>query len=68
MGLKRNAYRVLMMKPDGSKQFERQGHGWEDNIKMDIQEMGWEVLNLIDLAQCDFRLSQRCKGYLRSSY
>jgi hypothetical protein len=43
MGLKRNAYRVLIMKPGGSKQFERQGHGWENNIKMDIQEMGMGV-------------------------
>ena len=59
MGLKRNAYIVLMMKPDGSKQFERQSHGWENSIKMDIQEMGWDFLNRIDLAQCDFRLPQR---------
>jgi hypothetical protein len=34
MGLNRNAYRVLMMKPGRSKQFERQRHRWEDNIKM----------------------------------
>ena len=67
-GLKRNAYRVLMMKPDGSKQSERQRHRWENNIKMDIQETGWEVLDRIDLAQCDFRLPQRCKRDLRSSY
>jgi len=58
MGLKRNAYKILMMKLDGSKQFERQRHGWENNIKMDIQEMGWEVLNRIDVDQCDFRLPQ----------
>jgi hypothetical protein len=57
-----------MMKPDGSKQFEKQGYGWEDNLKMDIQEMGWEAHDRIDLAQCDFMFPQRCKGYLRSSY
>jgi len=45
VGLKRDAYTVLIMEPDGSKQFERQRHGWEDNIKMEYQEMGWEVLD-----------------------
>jgi hypothetical protein len=59
MGLKRNAYKILMVKPDGSKQFERQRHGWENNNKMDIQEMGGAFLNRNDLAQCDFRIPQR---------
>ena len=59
MGLKRNTCRVLMRKPDGSKRFERQRHGWENDIKMYIEEMGWEVLNRIDLALCYFRLPQR---------
>jgi len=44
-GVKRDAYRVLMMEPDESKQFERQRHRWEDNIVMEYQEMGWEDLD-----------------------
>jgi hypothetical protein len=45
MGLKRDAYRVLEMEPVGSKQFERHRHGWEGNIKMEYEGMGWEVLD-----------------------
>ena len=30
---------------------ERPRHGWEDDINMDDQELGWEDMNWIDLAQ-----------------
>ena len=32
---------VLVGKPEGKIPLERPGHRWEDNIKMDLQEVGW---------------------------
>ena len=40
MGEKRGVYRVLVGKPERKKPLERPRHRWEDNIKMDIQEVG----------------------------
>jgi hypothetical protein len=40
-GVRRGAYRVLMEKPEGRRPLERPRHRWEDNIKMDLREMGW---------------------------
>jgi hypothetical protein len=37
----RVAYRVVMEKPDGKRQLERPSRRWEDNIKMDLTEVGW---------------------------
>ena len=36
-------YRVLMRKPEGKRPLGRPRHKWEDNIKMDLQELGWEA-------------------------
>jgi hypothetical protein len=36
-------YRVLVGKPEGKRTLERPRHRWEDNIKMDLQEVGWGV-------------------------
>jgi hypothetical protein len=33
------AYRVLVAKPEGQRPLGRQEHGWEVNIKMDLQEV-----------------------------
>jgi hypothetical protein len=40
MGEKRGAYRVLMGKPEGKRPLERPRCRWEDNIKMDLLEVG----------------------------
>jgi len=42
---------VLMGKPEGKRPLGRPRHRWEDNIKMDLQEVGCECMNWIDLAQ-----------------
>jgi hypothetical protein len=52
MGEGRNLYRVLMGKPEGIRPLERPRRRWEDGIKMDIREIGWEgVVEWIHLAQ-----------------
>jgi hypothetical protein len=48
---KRNAYRVLVRKPEGKGPLRRPRHMWEDNIKMDLREMKWVDVNWIHLAQ-----------------
>jgi hypothetical protein len=51
MGEKRNAYRILVGKPEGKRQLQRPRCKWEDNIKMDLREVEWGGMNWIDLAQ-----------------
>jgi hypothetical protein len=41
---KRNAYKVLVGKSEGKIPLARPRHRWEDNIKMDLREIGWGVL------------------------
>jgi len=40
---RRDVYRVLMGKPEGKRQLGRSRCRWEDNIKMDLQEVGCGV-------------------------
>jgi hypothetical protein len=42
MGAWRGADGVLVGKAEGRRSLERRRHRWEDNIKMDFQEVGWE--------------------------
>jgi hypothetical protein len=44
MWVKRNAYRLLVGKPDGKRPLGRPKHRWVDNIKMDLGEIGWGLL------------------------
>ena len=46
----RGVYRVLVGKHEGKKPLGRPRRRWEDNIKMDIQEVGWGM-DWIELAQ-----------------
>jgi hypothetical protein len=41
MGEKRGAYRILVGRPEGRRPLRRPRSRWEDNIKMDLQEVGW---------------------------
>jgi len=38
-------------KPEGKRPLGRPRHRWEDNIKMDLQEVGYEGMDWIELAQ-----------------
>jgi hypothetical protein len=47
---KRGAYRILVGRPEGRRPLGRPRRRWEDNIKMDLQEVGWGM-DWIELAQ-----------------
>jgi hypothetical protein len=47
----RSVYKVLMGKPDGKRPLGRPSYRWEDNIQMDLQEVGCGGMDLIELAQ-----------------
>ena len=51
MGEMRGVYRVLVGKPEGKRPYGRPRHRWEDNIKMDLQEVGCGGMDWIQLAQ-----------------
>ena len=51
MAERRGVYRVLAGKPEGKRPLGRPRRGWEDNIKMDIQELGGGCGEWIELAQ-----------------
>jgi hypothetical protein len=48
---KKIAYRILVEKPQGKIPSERPRHRWEDNIKMDLREVGCGDMDWIHLAQ-----------------
>jgi len=51
MGEKRGVYRVLVGKPEGKRPLGRPKRRWEDNIKMDLQQVGCGGVDWIQLAQ-----------------
>jgi hypothetical protein len=44
-------YRFLVGKPEGKRPLGRPRLRWEDNIKMDLQELGYGVMDCMELAQ-----------------
>ena len=48
---RRGVYRVLVGKPEGKRPLGRPRRRWEDNIKMDLQEVGCGGMDWIELAQ-----------------
>jgi hypothetical protein len=51
MGEGRNVYRVLVGKPEGKRPLGRPRRRWEDGIRMDLEEIGCEGVEWIQLAQ-----------------
>jgi hypothetical protein len=51
MGEGRGVYRVLGGRPKGKRPLRRPRHRWEDNIKIDLREIGINGENWIQLAQ-----------------
>jgi hypothetical protein len=48
-GKRVGVYRVLLGRPEGKRPLRRPIHGWEDNIKMDLQEMVCRGMDWIDV-------------------
>jgi hypothetical protein len=38
----RNPYNILVVKPEGKGSLVSSRHGWEDNVRMDLEKLGWE--------------------------
>jgi hypothetical protein len=51
IGEKRNAYGLLVGKPEGRRPLGRPRRRWLDNIRMDLVEVGWGDVDWIGLAQ-----------------
>jgi hypothetical protein len=51
MGDRRGAYRVLVGRPEGKRPLGRLRRRWEDNIKMDLQEVGCGGVDWLGAAQ-----------------
>jgi hypothetical protein len=47
----KNAYKILVGKPEGKRQLGRSSRTWEDTIQMDVREIGWSGMDWVDLAQ-----------------
>ncbi|KAJ4439508.1 hypothetical protein ANN_07632 [Periplaneta americana] len=63
MGESRNAYRVLVWRPEGKRSLGRLRRRWEDNIKMDLREVGYDDRDWINLAQN----RNRWRAYVRAA-
>jgi hypothetical protein len=50
MGESRNAYRLLVRKPEGKRPLGRPRRRWVDNIRLDLGEVGWGDVDWIGLA------------------
>jgi len=51
MGEGRGVYRVLVGKPEGRRPMGRPRRRWEDNIRMDLREVGYGCMDWMELAQ-----------------
>jgi len=51
MGQMRNAYNILVRKTEGKRTLGRPRRKWEDNIRLDLGEIGWEGVDWIHLDQ-----------------
>jgi hypothetical protein len=50
-GEKKNAYKIMVRKPDGKRPLGRRKRRWVDNIKMDLREIRWSYMDWIDSDQ-----------------
>jgi hypothetical protein len=51
MGINRNAYRVVVGRPEEKRRLGGHGHRWKDNVKIDIEEIGWVEMIWFRLGQ-----------------
>jgi hypothetical protein len=46
-----NTYNILVRKPEGKRLLGRFRHKWDNNIRMDVGKIGWEVMDWMNLVQ-----------------
>ena len=51
IGNLRGAHRSLVGRPEGNKSFGRPMRRWEENIKINLKEVGWGGMKRVDLTQ-----------------
>jgi hypothetical protein len=51
MGEKRNAYRILVGKPEGKRLLGRPRRRWVDYVNVDLSGIGWDGMDCVDVAQ-----------------
>jgi hypothetical protein len=51
MGEERKLYKVLVGKPEGKRPLGRPRYRWEDMVRMDLREIGWEDVEWVQLTQ-----------------
>jgi hypothetical protein len=51
MGENRNTCRILVVKPEGKRPLGKPRRRWVENIRTDLREIGWNVMDWVDLAQ-----------------
>jgi len=61
MGDMRNAYELLVWESEGTRPLERFSSRWEDNIKLDIREVGWEAVDWIYSAHGRDQVAGSCE-------
>jgi hypothetical protein len=50
MGEMRYTYNILVGRSEETRPFGRTRHGWKDKIRMDLREIGWEIVDWMHLA------------------
>jgi hypothetical protein len=61
MGDTKELYRVLVGRPEGNRPLGRPRCRWANNIKMDLEEVLWEGMDWIDLAQDREKVAEACE-------
>jgi hypothetical protein len=51
MGHMRNAYEIFVGKPERKRPLRRPRHRWEDSVRVDLGEIGWEGVYWMHVAQ-----------------
>jgi len=63
IGARRGVYSVLVGKPEGKRSLGRPRRRWENNIKIDLQEVGCRGMDWIDLVQD----ANRCRALVNAA-
>ena len=64
----RGAYQVLVGKPEGKKSLGRCRCKWEDNIKIHLQDVGWEKMDWIGLVEDRDRYGNEFLGSVKCGH